>query len=87
MTSADDIQKQHDVLIPEKDERTQEEIGEESALGSSPVPTSDDDTGEVLEGVIGNEPEPGKPFTIAKEVEKDEKARRDVPKGLDEEGK
>ncbi len=32
-----------------------------------------------LEDVIGNKPAPGKPFSLAEEMEKDEKARRDIP--------
>lgn len=33
------------------------------------------DTEEDLEAVIGNKPEPGKPFSIAEEVKKDEEER------------
>lgn len=53
--------------------------GEEEASGSAPGVTSDDDVGEMVEEVTGEEPEPGKPFSIAEEVEKDEKARRGMP--------
>lgn len=50
--------------------------GEGEMGGSAPEPTSDDDTGEALGEAIGNEPKEGEPFSIAEEVEKDEKSRR-----------
>lgn len=58
---------------------TPAEEDEHSASGSAPKTTSDDDVGEMVEAVIGNEPELGKPFSIAQEVEKDEKAVHDIP--------
>ncbi len=51
--------------------------GEETVSGSSPRPDSDDDVAEMIKEVIGNSPEEGKPFSIAEEVKKDEKARRE----------
>lgn len=47
---------------------------EEAVSGSAPTPTADDDVGEMVKEVIGNEPEPGKPFSLADEVEADETA-------------
>ena len=57
-----------------------EEFGEESVSGSAPLTSSDDDTSEALGDVIGNEPEPGKPFSLAEEMEKDELDRRGIDK-------
>ncbi len=51
--------------------------GEETVSGSSPRPESDDDVKEMVKEVIGNPPEEGKPFSIAEEVNKDEKAIRE----------
>lgn len=48
--------------------------GEETVSGSSPSPESDDDVKEMVREVIGNTPKEGKPFSIAEEIEKDEKA-------------
>lgn len=50
-----------------------------SISGSNPSTESDDDLSEAVEEVIGNEPQPGKPFSLADEVEKDEKALSDIP--------
>lgn len=58
---------------------TPAEEGEHSVSGSAPSTTSDDDVSEMVEDVIGNKPKPGKPFSIAEEVEKDEKAMHDIP--------
>jgi hypothetical protein len=54
------------------------EEDEESFAGSAPDPEADDDTHEMVEDVIGNEPVPGKPFSLADEVEKDENERRGI---------
>ncbi len=65
----DDIKKE----LREDEDRF---YGEETVSGSSPRPESDDDVKEMVKEVIGNPPEEGKPFSIAEEVKKDEKARR-----------
>jgi len=53
--------------------------GDETVSGSSPRPTSDDDTVDNLKDVTGNKPDDSKPFTIAGEVEADELDRRSKP--------
>jgi hypothetical protein len=59
---------------------------EASISGSAPDPTSDDDTEEALEEVVGVEVEPGKPFRLADAVEKLEYDRRGIdPKDFDDE--
>ena len=58
---------------------TPAEEGEHSVSGSAPSTTSDDDVSDMVEDVIGNKPKPGKPFSIAEEVEKDERAMHDIP--------
>ena len=63
----DDIKKE----IMENEDRF---YGEETVSGSSPRPESDDNVKEMVKEVIGNPPEEGKPFSIAEEVNKDEKA-------------
>lgn len=63
--------------------------GEGEMGGSATEPTADDDTKRAVEEAIGNEPVEGEPFSIAEEVEKDEKARRGMtpPEPEEEEGK
>lgn len=62
-----------------------EEYGEDKVSGSTPSVTADDDVTKNVEEVIGNKPEPGKPFSMAEEVEKDELDRRGIdPKDFEE---
>ena len=72
MADLDDLQSEEDVLTPA-------DAGEQSASGSSPATTSDDDVGEMVEETLGEEPVPGKPFTLADQMEKAEKSRRSMP--------
>lgn len=62
--------------LPKEDFEEQPQSSDETLGGSAQGLETDDDTEEMIEAVIGNKPEPGKPFSIAEEVEKDEKARR-----------
>ena len=72
-----------DDKLPEDLESEDDASGESSVSGSAPDPDSDDDTAAELADVIGNEPEPGKPFSLADEVEKDEMERRGIdPKDM-----
>ena len=68
----EEVQIEEDLLTPS-------EKGERSASGSQPATTSDDDVAQMVKDVIGNEPVPGKPFSIAEEVEKDARAIHDIP--------
>jgi hypothetical protein len=54
------------------------DLGEESISGSSPSVTSDDDVGEAMAQITGTEPEQGKPFSLADEIEKEEYDRRGI---------
>ena len=71
-------QKASDVKKELKDEQD-EFYGDTSISGSAPDPESDDKVLEFVKEVTGNEPKPGDPFSLAEEVEKDEKARRTKP--------
>ncbi len=70
---ASDLQKQLD-----KQQKYWGDKDEESYVGSAPDPGSDDNIGEVVEEITGEEPEE-KPFSIAEEVEKDEEALHTKP--------
>lgn len=60
--------------IKEELEKEEDEVyGDETAVGSAPDPEKVGDTEELVKEVTGNEPEEGKPYSIAEEVEKDEK--------------
>lgn len=51
-----------------------DDIGEGRASGTAPIPTSDDDTGKMVEEVTGEEPDLGE--TVADIVNKAERDRR-----------
>lgn len=72
--SPDDIQK-------EVEEQEEEVYGTGTAGSSDPDPdiVTRDDSEEKLEDAVGNEIDNTKPFSLADEVEKDEKARRSKP--------
>lgn len=74
-----DFNAQDVKLAGEEEVLSPAEEGERSASGSQPATTSDDDVSDMVEDVIGNKPEPGKPFSLAEEVEKDERALHDIP--------
>ncbi|MCH7951496.1 hypothetical protein IH980_02055 [Patescibacteria group bacterium] len=79
-TVKDTTQEPDDVASEEAESLlTPAEEGERSVSGSAPATTSDDDVGQMVKDVIGNEPVPGKPFSIADEVEKDARAMHDIP--------
>ena len=63
---AEQVQKQDD-----------EFYGEETAVGSSPRPDSDDDTEEVLEDFIGKKPT--KELNIAEEIDEEEDDLHSLP--------
>jgi hypothetical protein len=75
--SADDFQKQHDVVIPPKEETTDEA----GIAGHAPDPTSDDDVLEAAQkvGLYDEVEEENPPVDIAGEVEKDEEGLKDIP--------
>lgn len=69
--------------VPERPEKEEDASispeleGEQSESGSAPdYEDVEKDVEDMVENVIGNEPESGKPFSIADEVLKDELARR-----------
>lgn len=66
----DDVQK-------EVEELEDEVYGDQTVSGTNPAPTSDDDTKENLEDVIGNEPDQA--FNIGDEINSDEHAIQDLP--------
>lgn len=62
--------------VKEEVKKQDEEFYGDVSLGSgSPDPETDDDTEEALEKVVGGDIDPEKPFSIADEVENDEKGR------------
>lgn len=65
-----------DKKLPQEGFEEKPQSDDETLGGSAQDLETDDDTEEMLEDVIGNKPEPGEPFSIAEEVEKDEKSRR-----------
>ena len=62
-----------------KPEDLEEEFKKQDSEVYEPELTGEDDTVDILEDVIGNEPEDDKPFTIAEEVEKDELEHHEKP--------
>lgn len=79
-------QNQQDILIPVSEEGQHQHdpnqppavTGEEEASGSAPAPTSDDDTGEMMEEVTGEEPTHGE--TLADIINQAEEERTRPPK-------
>lgn len=47
--------------------------------GSAPTSGTGENPEDAIEDITGDEPIPGKPFSIVEEVEKDEKAKYDIP--------
>lgn len=70
----EDLAQQEDEGIHQHNPQTPPSVqGEEEISGTSPSPTSDDDTDQMIKEVSGDEPKPGQ--TIGDIVNEDEKAR------------
>ncbi len=77
MSASDDIQKKHNIDLPE--EKIDDDGGEGTISGSAPEPESDDSIDEATRKAGIYEGEEIKQVDVAKEIDKDQKGLKDIP--------
>lgn len=72
----DDVVLPEDLLQEDEDIYIDDQSGELDVSGDNMDLEADDDTGEMIEDVLGQEPKPGIPYSMADEIEVAELKRR-----------